>query len=235
MRARRTVGIIGGMGPEATVDLMARVIRATPAEDDCDHIRMIVDNNPRIPSRIKALVQGTGESPVPCLLEMARGLEAYGADFLAVPCNTAHIYYDEIAGSVQVPVLHMILLTAGEVSSRVAGLGRAGLLASDAVVRTGLYEGPFQREGVEILYPSEDLQTDIMGAVRAVKAGLEGSQRKDALIAAASELVEKGAGALVIACTELSTISDALRDFQNVFDAADILAQEIVRMGSGRT
>ena len=71
----KVVGVIGGMGPAATVDLMRRVIEATPAADDVDHIRMLVDNNPKIPSRIAALIDGTGESPVPCLIEMAQGLE----------------------------------------------------------------------------------------------------------------------------------------------------------------
>src|ERR1700723_4357749 len=88
----RIVGIIGGMGPEATVDLMRRVIAATPARDDADHIHLLVDNNPKVPSRIAALIDGTGCDPAPALCEMAKGLEAQGADFLVIPCNTAHYY-----------------------------------------------------------------------------------------------------------------------------------------------
>src|SRR5690606_12563971 len=96
----KIVGIIGGMGPEARVDLMRRIINATPVEDDADHIRMLVDNNPKVPARIKAISDGTGESPAPCLIEMAQGLERQGADFLVIPCNTAHHYYEEVASSV---------------------------------------------------------------------------------------------------------------------------------------
>ncbi len=85
----KVVGIIGGMGPEATVDLMRRIIANTPALDDIDHIRCIVDNNPKIPSRIKALIEADGESPGPVMAAMGKSLEAYGVDFLAIPCNTA--------------------------------------------------------------------------------------------------------------------------------------------------
>ncbi len=105
------VGVVGGMGPEATVELMRRVIRATPARDDADHIHMIVDNNPKVPSRIKALIEGTGEDPGPTLAAMARGLEAAGADFLVIPCNTAHHYLPVIRTAVSIPVLDMIALT----------------------------------------------------------------------------------------------------------------------------
>ncbi len=88
----KIVGIIGGLGPEATVDLMRRVIQATPASDDQDHIRMIVDCNPKVPSRMKAILEGTGEDPAPYLVIMAKDLAAWGADFLAIACNTAHLY-----------------------------------------------------------------------------------------------------------------------------------------------
>ncbi|MFW6037888.1 MAG: aspartate/glutamate racemase family protein, partial [Desulfonatronovibrio sp.] len=108
--AEKIAGILGGMGPEATVDLMNRVIKATPAKDDEDHIRMVVDNNPKVPSRIKALIQGDGSSPGPCLREMARKLESWGVDFLAMPCNTAHFYHQEIQEAVSIPVLDMISL-----------------------------------------------------------------------------------------------------------------------------
>ncbi|MGY9013879.1 MAG: aspartate/glutamate racemase family protein, partial [Rhodospirillales bacterium] len=93
----KTVGVIGGMGPEATVELMSRIIAKTPANDDVDHIHMIVDNDPKIPSRIKALLEGTGEDPGPYIANMARKLQTAGADFLVMPCNTAHLYRDVIA------------------------------------------------------------------------------------------------------------------------------------------
>ena len=124
----KTVGILGGMGPDATIDLMARVIRTTPAEDDADHIRMLVDNNPKVPSRIKAIIEGTGESPAPCLAAMAQGLEKQGADFLVMPCNTAHFYFDEIAGSVSIPFVNLIDLTVAAAIEILANLKKVVML-----------------------------------------------------------------------------------------------------------
>lgn len=108
----KTAGILGGMGPEATVDLMRRIIAHTDARDDVDHVRCIVDNNPKVPSRIKALLEGDGISPGPCLADMARRLEAWGADFLCMACNTAHMYYGEVKAAVTIPALNMIELAA---------------------------------------------------------------------------------------------------------------------------
>ena len=101
--SEKVVGIIGGMGPAATVDLMQRIIDATPARDDIDHLRVLVDNNPKVPSRIAALLEGGGISPAPCMVDMARGLVTAGAQLLAIPCNTAHHYFEEVAGQVDVP------------------------------------------------------------------------------------------------------------------------------------
>lgn len=232
MESRKTAGIIGGMGPEATVDLMQRVIRSTPAQDDADHIHMIVDNNPRVPSRIRALIEGTGESPAPCLRDMARGLESHGADFLAMPCNTAHVYYDEITSAVSIPVLHMIRLTVEAVAANLGGEGNVGILASDAVVDTALYETEFQSAGIRVLYPRRDLQDDIMTAIREIKAGETGPPQKDALLAAARDLREKGAEALVVACTELSVVAEALSGVDPVFDGSQVLAEAIVAAAS---
>ena len=111
----KIVGILGGMGPEATVDLMQRIIRLTPALDDADHIRCIVDNNPKVPSRIKAIIEGGGEDPGPCMAEMGRRLESWGADFLVIACNTAHFYYDAVRDAVTIPVINLIDLVANHV------------------------------------------------------------------------------------------------------------------------
>ena len=131
-KKEKVVGIIGGMGPAATVDLMGRIIKATPALDDVDHIRVVVDNNPKVPSRIQALIKGDGESPEPCLIEMARKLAAWGVDLLAMPCNTAHYYHQALQDAVAVPFLNMIDLAVEATASdhptvrgsRIAGLDR---------------------------------------------------------------------------------------------------------------
>jgi aspartate racemase len=233
--ADKIIGIIGGMGPEATVDLQQRVIRATPAKDDADHIRMIVDNNPRIPSRIKALIEGTGESPVPCLQEMARKLAAYGADLLAIPCNTAHTYFEEIQSAVPIPVLHMIDLTVEKVLADNPALQRVGVLASRAVIMNDLYTRSFRQHGVQTLYPAPETEERLMEAIKSVKTGRYGPQEQEALQAAADELVERGAEVLLIACTELSLLTEALKPAVSLVDTAQVLAEGIVRMAKDLT
>ncbi|MBI5584781.1 MAG: aspartate/glutamate racemase family protein [Deltaproteobacteria bacterium] len=217
------------MGPEATVDLQQRVLRATPAEDDADHLRMIVDNNPQIPSRIKALIEGTGESPVPVLRDMARRLEAYGADLLAIPCNTAHTYFEDLRTAVQIPVLNMIELTVERIGQENPGLKRVGVLASTAVIRQGLYLEPFDRYGIEILYPAEERQQQIMQVIRKVKTGRPGPMEQEALRLASRQLICQGAEVLIVACTELSLLSGDLAPAVPIYDTAQVLAEAIVR------
>ncbi len=107
----RRVGILGGMGPEATVLLMQRIIAATPASDDADHLPLIVDQNPQVPSRIRHLIEGTGEDPGPVLAAMARRLQAAGAEALAMPCNTAHHYAPAIRQATAIPLIDMVALS----------------------------------------------------------------------------------------------------------------------------
>lgn len=225
----KVVGIIGGMGPEATVDLMQQVIAATPARDDIDHIRMLVDNNPKVPSRIKAIIEGTGESPAPCMIEMARGLENQGADFLVIPCNTAHHYYPDVAAAVNIPVLNLVKLTSESVKKAQPDLSKAGLLASSALQMIHLYEPWFEKHDVEVLYPQPDDQQAVMALIRAVKANNPTTEQIQAYNRAARNLADQGAQCLILACTELSVMSDRLETSLPVYDASKLLAQAIVR------
>jgi len=230
----KVVGVIGGMGPEATVDLMMRVIRATPAEDDMDHIRMFVDNNPKVPSRIKAIIGGTGESPAPAMAEMARNLAALGADFLVIPCNTAHYYYDEVSSAVDIPVMNMIDITVQTVFHENASIVTAGILASKAVLMKGLYRKSFKRQGVDVIYPSSEVQESLMSTVRTIKTGNYDTGDRNVLQSAAKQLVRKGAEALIVGCTELSVISDGIDAGVKVYDSSQLLAENIVREAKGR-
>jgi aspartate racemase len=112
----RIVGIIGGMGPEATLDLMRRVLAKTRASDDQDHIHLIVESNPKIPSRIAHLIEGTGADPTPELVRIAANLQRAGAEALAIPCNTAHAYAHSIRRAVSIPLLDMVQLTVDQIA-----------------------------------------------------------------------------------------------------------------------
>ena len=224
----KTVGVIGGMGPAATVDLMQRVIAATPADDDSDHIHMIVDNNPKIPSRLKALLDGGGENPGPHIAAMARRLEQAGADFLVIPCNTAHYYRHYAVEAVVIPVWDMLDLTAKHIAERLPE-GRIGILASTAVQRIHLFEPTFEHYGVEAVFPEDEPQDIVLATIRAVKRGPLSVQEIDAYNGAIARFEQSGVDGLLLACTELSVIAPQMRTNLAVFDSLQLLADEIVR------
>ena len=221
------VGVLGGMGPEATVDLMRRVIVATPAADDSDHVHLIVDQNPTVPSRIKALIEGTGESPAPTLAAMTRRLIGAGAEAVAMPCNTAHGYLDAIrAAAGPIPVLDMVALTADRIAAMDPRPARVGLLASTAVRITALYDRALAARGIEAAFPAS--QDAVMDSIRAVKRGDLGEGPRAARRAAAAELAAEGADVLLVACTELSALAGAPPSGSRMLDAMDVLAEAIV-------
>ena len=223
------IGIIGGMGPEATVDLMRRVIALTPAGDDGDHIHMIVDNNPKIPSRIATLIEGDGIDPAPELIRMARGLEAAGATALAIPCNTAHAYAGRIAAGLTIPLLDMVALTVERISRLSLPHRRIGMLASTAVKLVGLYDKALAPLGITLVWPER--QPDLMAVIKAVKRGDTSSANRRAFSAIAGELMARDVDLLLIACTELSVLASSLDPAAAVVDALDVLSEEIVALG----
>jgi aspartate racemase len=230
MSSKPIIGLLGGMGPEATVDLMRRVIAATPAQDDADHIHMIVDNNPQVPSRIAALIDGTGVSPLPTLCTMAQRLKTAGATVLAMPCNTAHHYYDGVCSSVDLPFLNMIELTVQRVQSLFLAQRRVGLLASTAVLQIGLYHQQLAAAGLETVQPAQ--QNDLMAIIKAVKRGDTGQSVRHRFAQIASQLAATS-DISIIACTELSVLADSLPADAPSLDALDVLVDEIVALGLG--
>ncbi len=223
----RPVGILGGMGPEATILLMQKVLAAVPASDDAGHVPLIVHQNPQVPSRIAHLIEGTGESPAPVLAGMARGLAAAGAAALAMPCNTAHAYLLEIRAATALPVLDMVAASAARLAARAPG-ARVGMLASPATRHAGVFDGAFAAAGLTPLWATDEAA--LLALIRAVKAG---GRPGAGLAAEAAALAGRGADALCIACTELSLLADALPAGLPVLDTLDALTAEIVAFATG--
>ncbi len=222
----KTVGIIGGMGPEATVDLMQRIIRLTPAADDIDHIRCIVDNNPKVPSRIRAIIEGNGEDPGPVMADMGRRLESWGAHFLVIACNTAHYYYDSVQNAVNIPVINLIKLVTGHVRNHFPDIRNIGILASPAVAMTGLYTKEFKSSGLTDVWPDPDSQALLFDVIKSVKKGDTGTRVREDYKQVCTSLTDNGAQIAIIACTELSALDEDLPIAS--IDAAEVLAQKIV-------
>ena len=228
----RVVGILGGMGPEATVLLMQKVIAAVPAQDDSDHVPLIVDQNSQVPSRIRRLIEGTGEDPAPVLAAMARRLEGAGAAALAMPCNTAHHYADAIRGAAEVPLLDMVALSVGRAKALAGEGASVGILASPAVRRVGLFDGPMEAAGLMPLYALDEDAT--LGAIRSIKANGPTDAARAALKAVSEDLLSRGARVQMVACTEFSLIADAVADGVTAFDTLDALVAEIVAFSLGQ-
>ena len=225
-----TVGVLGGMGPMATIDLLQRIIRLTPALDDVDHIRTLVDNNPKVPSRINYLINRQGENPAPVLASMAASLESMGADFLVMPCNTAHLYAQEIESAVRIRFLNMVELTVERVATQVRA-SKVGLLASTAVHQTKLYESIFASQGIATVVPDDALQSRLMKLIMAIKAG--DLNESDLLQRIVEDMIAEQAECVVIACTELSALGDSLDVPVPVIDASQCLAEVVVQLALG--
>ena len=230
--AKKVVGILGGMGPEATADLFLRIIKATPAKKDQDHLRIIVDDNPRIPDRTEAIL-GVGPNPLPEMIRTAQNLERAGADFIVMPCNTAHYFLEELQKNVGIPILNMIELTAEEIKRRLPNARRVGLLATTGAVKTGIYERALAKVGVEVLVPEGELQDRVMEAIYGnIKAGnLEGG--REIILEMAKHLVERGAEAIICGCTEVSLVLKQGDLPVPVVDPLQILAEQAVRYALG--
>ncbi len=225
------VGILGGMGPEATILLQQRVMAAVPASDDSDHVPLIIDMNPQVPSRIAHLIEGTGEDPSPVLAAMAKRLEAAGAQALAMPCNTAHHYATAVTGAVDIPFLSMLDLAAARALRDVGRGGGVGMLASPAVRMTGLFETVLGAHEISVLWPEDG--DAMLAAIRAIKAEGPVPSARETVAAASAELLAAGAQMQFIACSEFSLIADSVAVDARAVDTVDLLARAIVEFSAG--
>jgi aspartate racemase len=227
----RRIGIIGGMGPEATVLLMSRIIAATRASDDADHVPMFVDNNPQVPSRIKALIEKTGEDPGPVIAEMARGLEAQGAEALAMPCNTAHHYADLIRAAVSIPFIDMVWLSRERIIVDTAPGARIGILASPAVRMVSIFDKALEGSGRIPVYLGDD--APILALIRHIKKHGPDASARTAMTLVCEAMLREGADLLLVACSELSLVADAAPAGARCLDTLDVLAAACIAFSSG--
>lgn len=225
---RLVVGVIGGMGPLATVEAYRLITKATPAARDQDHLHVIVDSDPSVPDRTAALLDG-GPSPLPWLVASATRLTGAGAEVLALPCNTAHAFHRELQASTSAPVVHMIREAA---VGCVDGEPR-GLLATQGTTATGLYQAEFEATGTSLLIPTDQEQQHVNEAIRLVKSGapLEAASAHCRPVAAA--MFERGASGLVLGCTEISLLRELLGSAGPIVDALDVMARVTVDMAMG--
>ncbi|GMQ89676.1 MAG: amino acid racemase [Gammaproteobacteria bacterium] len=196
------LGVLGGMGPLATADFMRKLVAATPAEHDADHIPAVVYSVPQIPDRVTPILHGRGESPVPAMIAGIRTLETAGAECIAIPCVTAHHWYDELAHAAQVPILHIAQATCATLKQRRTS-GTVGLLATDATLRSGFFRTQLEASGYEVLVPpQQDMAQLLLPAISNVKRN-ELRRALDLLTEVIDHLLTRGVDAVVLGCSEL--------------------------------
>ena len=198
-------GVLGGLGPAATLDFFAKFIARSDAATDQQHLRIIIDNNPTVPNRNDA-VAGTGPSPGPALAEMAQGLERAGADFVVMVCNSAHAFQDDITASITVPFVSLIAETVRATLLRTPDVKRVGLLAAAACLDSRLYENAFAEREVEVLTPHDVSRERFMRLLYQIKAGEVGPTQKRMALEIARELLAAGAETIVAGCTEVPLV-----------------------------
>lgn len=226
--AEKVIGILGGMGPEAAVDIFYRIVKSTPARKDQEHLRILIDNNPKVPDRQEAILKG-GPSSAPEIIKMARGLEQQGAELLLIACNTAHYYLSEVRASVQVPVLSIIEEALAAVCRQVPGIRAVGILMSAGLAQVGIYQEAFRKTGIEPLVPEGADMEEVMRIIYRVKEGSYGDEDLRALRAVMASLIHRGAQAMVLGCTELPVLCKGHTFDVPVIDGNQELAEAAIR------
>jgi aspartate racemase len=233
---RKKVGIIGGMGPLATVDLFAKIVANTPAEIDQDHLRIIIDNNPGIPPRVEAILNGA-ESPLPAMQESARLLEAAGADFIVLPCNTAHYWVEDLRAAVSIPVHSMIENAAAYVADKHRDYSkRILLLATGVTIELNLYQEAFAAKNIELELPSLSQQVMLDKAIRRIKAGeLADNPYLGEINGMILGFAASGTAAILAGCTEIPLLFSYFKDEQMIrLDATLLLAKMVVDLAANQ-
>ncbi len=221
------LGVLGGMGPLATVDFLRKLIDATPGDTDQDHIPVIVYSVPQIPDRSMAFLAGS-DAPWPYLVEGLRTLEDAGADAIAIPCNTAHVWHERLADAACVTVLHIGRVACEALAQGSGRIGRIGIMATSATLKARIYHRELERLGIEVIEPQAGAQDLlVMQGISAVKAG-QLNRGRALLTTAADALQAMRVDALLLACTEIPiAIADARLQVPAV-DATELLARACV-------
>lgn len=224
MTTDRALGVLGGMGPAATADFLQRLARLTPATRDQEHLPTIVYSDPRTPDRSDAILQ-QGPSPLPAMRHGIEFLNRAGCALIAIPCNSAHFWYEELASHSDVPVLHIADATAERLRT-LPGLRSAGVMATDGTLHAEIFQTRLRDAGIAALCPADRSPGNpVMRGIRCMKAG-DPAGAQELLVAGAQALITQGADALVIGCTDISAALAGIDEIDSVplLDAADCLA-----------
>lgn len=225
---KKSIGILGGMGPMATADLFQKITALTAAETDNGHIRVYIDSNAAIPDRTAAILNG-GPDPVPAMAEALRNLERCGADVLIMPCNTAHYFLPRLQRLTKLPFISMPEAAAQACRDRL-GSKTTAILATKGTLSAGLYQKALGDRGVPFLVPDETEQEALMEVIyQGVKAGAPPEAYREAFFSVTEGMAGRGAERFLLACTELPLAARALGADLSSVDPTEELAKAAIR------
>jgi len=230
---RRTVGVMGGMGPDATVDFMSKVIAMTDSGRDQDHVHMIVDQDPTVPNRQAAISSGKDDVS-PRLAAMALRLENAGADFLVMVCNTAHVFLGGVREATNIPFISIIDESVAEIERLCAGAKTVGIMATDGCIDTNIYQDAVVASGRTPLVPAEAELRQLMDLIHAIKAGDQGNEVAKGMEAVARALVDRGADVIIAGCTEIPIVFQGNGFAVPVIASTNVLAKRTRSLAMGQ-
>lgn len=225
----KTIGILGGMGPRATADLFEKIIANTPAAIDQDHLHIIINNNPQIPSRVDAFVNKKA-NPLPALIQSALVLEKAGADFIIMPCHTAHIWIEELQKNTSIPFYNMIENTVSYIIENQSNTQKILILATPATIEKQLYQKLFQKNNLNFVVPSMSEQKVVYDLILKVKSGyIKDNPYIESLNEILKSYKKKGVTLFLAACTEIPLLFPFLSKDKKILDPILMLAKMAIQ------
>ena len=224
---QKILGVLGGMGPQATQLFYRKVVEMTDASCDQEHIDMIIFNHASMPDRTESILSGKSEDLYQSLTEDAKRLENNGVTAIAIPCNTSHIFVDKIQEEVSVPIIHMIRETVKSIKDNTENIGCVGILATDGTLNSGLYQKECTDAGIRPVVPSPETQKLVM---KIIYEGIKGGKQIDYndFIKIEGELAANGCHAAIMACTELSCFKEIYHLPGYYIDAMEVLVKRSI-------
>lgn len=224
----KLLGVLGGVGPMATVYFTDMIIRKTDADCDQDHVPMLVYNHSTIPDRTAYILDHSKENPLPVMVEDAKMLERCGCDYIVIPCNTAHYFYDEISNAVGIPVINIIKETVGHILRINPGTKKIGIMATEGTIATDTYKRECDLHGVGCVIPDPDDRAALMKIIyNQVKAGNPVDTIR--FMSIIQNLKDRGCDFVILGCTELSVINRDINLKRNdVVDSMEVLAEAAI-------
>jgi aspartate racemase len=226
----KTIGILGGMGPEATLDCFAKIIKNTPARTDQEHLRVVIDSNPKVPDRTAAIT-GKGESPVPVLVAGCLSLQQAGADFIIIPCVSAHFFLNEVSQQIRLPILSIFDVVAETIIGDHPDIKTVGLMGTTGTITGGLFQKRLGADNIKTIVPAEPQQAKVMAAIYDIKNSQPARTRAQItsdLITIAEDLLSNGARGIVAGCTEIPLALNQEHLSVPYFDALTLLARAAI-------